>query len=1150
MYCFNCGNKLISKSAESCVFCGVRFKKWCSLCNTPLPQYANFCPNCGTYIKSPQEQQSNVDSLKKVAVIFADISGFTRLSEKYNPEEINNLINEFFEYILKPVYALEGTIDKFIGDCVMILFGARISHIDDPKRAVLCGVEMLRLCNEFSVQKGIQLSISIGINYGLVAVGKIGGYYEKDYTVIGDVVNVAQRLQMAAPENTIYVSETIFKETLDSIHYSEPIELFVKNKTAPIKCYIPLSVINQAEPNYIFMQSQEKCVSQIFNMIAEKKTNGVIVLGKNGMGKTLILEKIFHDLQTSNVRTFYIKCSSAYHSPRPYFTITCILAKIFNFEIEDDENYKKHRLLSFLDYLFKDDNATKIDCFNFISLIFQLDIDENFKNILLDLTPEDIQFEINRQIYTFFDRFLDLNFSVFIIDDINLADSESIKLINSLLSKLPPDKTFFVFSSSYEIDELKINAKLTLQKPAINEISHFVKDFFNVKEVTKEVCELIYNISEGKIIYIQEVVKYLKLNQIIEISSAEELTLKNENFNISEIRQKIFAMKLANLSTETIEFVKLAAVYGKQFNARIIVSILNPSISETDLLFYLLKSEIIKLSHITYQANFYEKIYEFTSDDLYKFILESIPQKTKSSLHLKIAKTIEKLFNNNLAPYYETLIYHYMHSRAFVEAAEYSYLLALTYKKQFLYQHSISYLNLTIEMLQNLSDKDSLLPEALNEIAILNKQIGNYSEAIEFFKKLKTISPSEKRAHLLCEICECYIKSSQFKNAEDVLKELEQMIDNKNNLYPKLIYLKSTLKSYSADPELLKIIEEAEKILKSAHELEYLINLFNIVAFSLYNYQGEDKKAISYLNKALRLAKKIKNIPLTIQTSGNLGTLYYQTGNLSLAIEYLNQALNNSKKILNRHTQINLSINLGIIYFEKGLFKSANDYLSKAYQDSKSLGFLYEECLSLINIAELNIEKGILLESYNLFNLALSLCEANNFKTEAILCLIGMSKIFIINKNFAAALENLIKAYEFLEEANEISIIFEYHLVQSELKNCEFKFKEALFEAEKALQYALKSKSITNQLRAYRQIGKILALLERTNEAIENVQKSIRLAQLIESYIELAKSYHQLSLIYKTLEDDESYITNLNHAKYWANKIDEDCYIKNYLKEV
>lgn len=203
MICFNCGIKLHSSELKECRLCGVKFEKVCTSCNFPNPLMGKYCFNCGTRLLSlePQSSIQNFDTLsenrRNVAVIFADVSGFTALSEKLDPEEVRELINDCFDYITRPVYELEGTIDKYMGDCVMILFGAKYIHSDDAKRAVMCAMRMMNLIREFSLErlssKGLSLDLSIGINYGLVVTGSVGNAFDKDYTVIGDIVNTAQR---------------------------------------------------------------------------------------------------------------------------------------------------------------------------------------------------------------------------------------------------------------------------------------------------------------------------------------------------------------------------------------------------------------------------------------------------------------------------------------------------------------------------------------------------------------------------------------------------------------------------------------------------------------------------------------------------------------------------------------------------------------------------------------------------------------------------------------------------------------------------------------------------------------------------------------------------------------------------------------------
>jgi adenylate cyclase len=230
MICFNCGMRIYKGDNKECRICGVKFANKCQVCGSPNPAMANFCMNCSARLTKTDSQRllRDIDLLhesrRNVAVIFADISGFTALSEKLDPEDVREIVNDCFNYITKPVYEMGGTIDKYIGDCVMILFGAKYSHSDDVKRAVICAMKMMKLIREFSDNnislRGFSLSLSIGINYGLVVTGEVGNYYDKDYTVMGDIVNTAQRLQSNAGEGVILVSESVFSETSDMVEYS------------------------------------------------------------------------------------------------------------------------------------------------------------------------------------------------------------------------------------------------------------------------------------------------------------------------------------------------------------------------------------------------------------------------------------------------------------------------------------------------------------------------------------------------------------------------------------------------------------------------------------------------------------------------------------------------------------------------------------------------------------------------------------------------------------------------------------------------------------------------------------------------------------------------------------------------------------------
>src|SRR5437762_10866046 len=132
---------------------------------------------------------------KIVTVLFIDVSGFTALSEELDPEEVRGLINTCFESLVPVVQKYEGTIDKFIGDEIMALFGAPIGHEDDPERALRAALEIMKVIAEVNRAHGTELEIHIGINSGAVIAGQIGAKNRRDYSVIGDAVNLAARLE-------------------------------------------------------------------------------------------------------------------------------------------------------------------------------------------------------------------------------------------------------------------------------------------------------------------------------------------------------------------------------------------------------------------------------------------------------------------------------------------------------------------------------------------------------------------------------------------------------------------------------------------------------------------------------------------------------------------------------------------------------------------------------------------------------------------------------------------------------------------------------------------------------------------------------------------------------------------------------------------
>src|SRR5207237_2633200 len=202
----------------------------CPNCYTAPPDPAKFCLECGRALRGRSEFASPVaytpkhlaeriltsrgaleGERKQVTVLFCDIANSTPLAERVGPERMHALLNGFFELAMGEVHKLEGTINQFLGDGFMALFGAPLAHEDDARRAVLAAVQIRRALKDRASYAGLgggaELAVRMGLNTGLVVVGSIGDNLRMDYTAVGDTTNVAARLQHAAEPGEILVSE-------------------------------------------------------------------------------------------------------------------------------------------------------------------------------------------------------------------------------------------------------------------------------------------------------------------------------------------------------------------------------------------------------------------------------------------------------------------------------------------------------------------------------------------------------------------------------------------------------------------------------------------------------------------------------------------------------------------------------------------------------------------------------------------------------------------------------------------------------------------------------------------------------------------------------------------------------------------------------
>ncbi|MEQ1715154.1 MAG: adenylate/guanylate cyclase domain-containing protein [Hyphomicrobium sp.] len=291
----------------------------CPSCGAAVPQGSKFCGECGLRlapaaaaqteaapVPSPpapaQPSPSQRDEFRDVTVLFADVTGFTQLSERLDPEALHALMNDCFVGLGRIVQAHGGHIDKYIGDSIMALFGAPTAHDDDPLRAGEAALDMQRFLTAFAASHtdagGCPFQMRIGINSGLVLAGSIGTEGKRDYSVMGDAVNTAARLEGQARPGSILVSAD-FKRRVDRHFAFGPEQAFaLKGKEKPVAAFELLGDAQEnrtssatARPRPFAGRARERAVIEsALKAVAGGASRWLDVRGPLGIGKSHLVE--------------------------------------------------------------------------------------------------------------------------------------------------------------------------------------------------------------------------------------------------------------------------------------------------------------------------------------------------------------------------------------------------------------------------------------------------------------------------------------------------------------------------------------------------------------------------------------------------------------------------------------------------------------------------------------------------------------------------------------------------------------------------------------------------------------------------------------------------------------------------------------------
>ena len=426
----------------------------CSGCGFEAPADFAFCPKCGgrlaTAKAAPPSPTAAADGDRRpVTVLFADLAGFTALSEGLDPEDVRAIQADLFREMSASIERYEGFVEKFVGDAVMAVFGAPRAHEDDPERslraALLMRERMGGLNRRWERRVGRPLALHIGVNTGPVVAGRIGATADAAYAVTGDTVNTASRLQSAAPSGEILIGDATYALTHHAFAFAPREEVPLKGKSEPVGVHRLLGPL--ADPRsargleglglaarLVGREHELRRMVAAFDDMRAGRAQVLSLIGEPGAGKSRLQREFFARLEAAGrlEGTTIRRATCSALGEQTYGAVAALLRDAYGVAHGDSVEDARSKLAAGLETLGvgADDRAAMVAA---LAQVLGLERDDAR---MRHLEPEQLKRQIFLATRALVERRLAGGPLVLVVEDLHWADAASIELIGAVADRL------------------------------------------------------------------------------------------------------------------------------------------------------------------------------------------------------------------------------------------------------------------------------------------------------------------------------------------------------------------------------------------------------------------------------------------------------------------------------------------------------------------------------------------------------------------------------------------------------------------------------------------------------------------------------------------------------------------------------------------
>jgi adenylate cyclase len=955
---------------------------------------------------------------REVAVLFADAVDFTRLAVSLDAESVFKLINDLLGRLVACVQRYDGLVDKFTGDGLMAVFGAPIAHENDSELAVRAALDMEEAAAEFEpiarARLGAPVRIRIGIYSGPVVAGILGTEDQAAYTVIGEAVNLANRLESLARPSSILVSARVYQQTRALFNFQSMGMTQIKGVAQPMAVYEVTGSRSEPLPTWgvagvtAILLGRDAELRQLCDLSEAFFDDGhgrlVTIEGEAGQGKSRLVAEWLSTIAPEQASVWYGR-GLPYTQGIGYGVFRMMLQDVLLARQSSDASPEEvariahvpENLRPFLWHMLGMGEADEQ------GTLRQLE-PERVKQLTVLALREWVLGEARQRPV------------VLIMEDAHWADDLSRDALQSLVNVIHEAPVLLCVTArprpEAPLDMAILMAEGAMGKPLRLDLNleplstehsrALLGHLVDLETMPDHLVNTILTRAEGNPFYIEEFVRMLVEKEVLRLGDGQwqmASTVEWQTLEVSATLRGLMMARVDRLPENLRHALRDAAVIGVQFDVDLLGEVERRLHGTGNVLPLIERLTDLGLFEERPQAG--ERVYAFRHVLTQETVYGSLLRSQRPTLHRTIAECIEYLYADDLRSHAEALALHYDRAYVRAKAMRYALLAGERARERFANREAIEYYSRALQLSQHLGGYGAERWQGAVGLGEVLKHIGEYDEAIACYQaaleEWESAVP-EARAWTMLRLGQVWDKRGELEEAEGWLRQALAQLSQAQFKFPELraqIYSElGWLGLRRGDVATARDwLGQGLDLVGTASHYDVLASIFDRLG-AVHYHRSEWQEAIKCFGRALEHRDDMGDIVGYARSLNNLAQAKWGSGDWEGALADYRQAVDLYERIGEVEGLAQAYANLGVLYTDRGEWAEADDNLERSLEIAERIGQPYELAKAHVNLGWLHMLQGHWDDSGRHLNAAISIYTESGDRAKAdlgeVYCLRGI----------------------------------------------------------------------------------------------------------------------------------------------------------------